>query len=81
MLALPKAESVNLIAYPLWIVQESCLEVTERISGPQGHTKEKAAKDFIDFLSIIPLKDIQVFLDSLKSESIDRAIRGGSVIY
>jgi hypothetical protein len=58
VLALPKAESVNPIAHPPWIVWESRYEITERISGPQGRTKEKAAKDFIDFLSMIPPKDI-----------------------
>ena len=81
VLALPKAESINLIIYLLWIVQESYSKVTERISSLQGHTKEKAAKDFIDFLSMISLKDIQVFLDSSKSESTDRAIRGESITY
>ena len=58
MLALLKAESVNPIAHPLWIVQESHYEVIERISSPQGCIKEKAVKDFIDFLPTIPLKDI-----------------------
>jgi hypothetical protein len=58
ILALPNAEAVNPIAYPPWTVRESRSEVTERISGPQGRTKEKAAKDFTDFLSTIPPKDI-----------------------
>jgi hypothetical protein len=79
VLALPKVESINPIAHPPWIVRESRSEVTKRISSPQGRTKEKAAKDFIDFLPTIPPKDIQVFLDGSKSESIDRATGGGSV--
>ena len=53
----------------------------ERISGPQGHTKEKVVKDFTDFLSTIPPKDIQVFLDGSKSESTDGATGGGSITY
>jgi hypothetical protein len=81
VLALPKAETVNPIAYPLWTVQESRSKVMERISSLQGRTKEEAAKDFTDFLPTIPPKDIQVFLDGLKSESTDRAIGGGSITY
>jgi ribonuclease HI len=81
VLALLKAETVNPIAYPLWTVRESRYEVTKRISGPQGRTKETAAKDFIDFLSTIPPKDIQVFSDGSKSESTDGATGGGSVTY
>jgi hypothetical protein len=81
VLALPKAETVNPIAYPLWTVRESRSKVMERISSPQGRTKEEAAKDFTDFLPTIPPKDIQVFLNSSKSKSIDRAIGGGSITY
>jgi hypothetical protein len=81
VLALPKAESVNPIAHPPWTVRESRSEVIERISGPQGRTKEKAAKDFTDFLSTIPPKDILVFSDGSKSESTDGATGGGSVTY
>jgi hypothetical protein len=81
VLALPKAESVNPIAHPPWTVRESRSEVIEWISCPQGRTKEKSAKDFTDFLSTIPPKDIQVFSDSSKSESTDGATGGGSVTY
>jgi len=81
VLALLKTESVNLIAHPLWTVQETYSEVIERISSLQGYTKEKATKDFIDFLSIISSKDIQVFSDSSKSKSIDSAIEEGSITY
>lgn len=63
VLALPKTESVDPIAYPPWIVRESRSEVAERIFGPQGRVKEKAVQGFIDFLATVPPKDIQVFLD------------------
>lgn len=81
VLALPISERVNPIALPPWIVQEPRSEITKRISGPQGRSKERAAQDFLEFLSSIPPKDIQVFSDGSKSESSDGATGGGSVAY
>jgi ribonuclease HI/endonuclease/exonuclease/phosphatase (EEP) superfamily protein YafD len=81
ILALPKAEAVNPIANPPWIVKPTRRETEARISGPQGRTKEKAAEDFTSFLTTIPLMDIQVFSDGSKNEATDGATGGGAVVY
>jgi ribonuclease HI len=81
ILSLPKAETVNPIIHPPWTIREPRLEANKRIYGPQGRTKEEAAKDFLDFLPTIPPKDIQVFSDGSKSESTDGSTGGGSVTY
>jgi hypothetical protein len=52
-----------------------------RISGPQGRTKEAVAKDLLAFLPIVPLGDIQVFSNGLKSEAMDSSIGGGFMAY
>ena len=56
ILSLPKAETVNPIIHPPWTIREPRLEANKRIYGPQGRTKEEAAKDFLDFLPTIPPK-------------------------
>ena len=81
VLALPKAETVNPLAHPPWLVREPRAAIAKRISGPQGRTKESAAKDFLDFLATLPLNDIQVFSDGSKREDTDGATGGGSVTY
>ena len=81
ILALPKAETINPIAYPPWIVQESRSQTAKRISGPQGCTKERAAEDFIEFLTTIPPNGIQVFSDGSKSEATDGATGSRSVTF
>jgi hypothetical protein len=43
--------------------------------------KVKAVIDFLEFLLLIPLGDIQVFSDRSKSESIDKATSYGTVTY
>src|SRR5204863_493304 len=49
--------------------------------GPQGHTKDRAAEDFIEFLTTIPPDDIQVFLDGSKSEAMDGTTGSRSVTF
>ena len=43
--------------------------------------KVKAVIDFLEFLLLIPLGDIQVFSDKSKSEFTDRATSYGAVTY
>lgn len=81
ILALPKAESVNPIIAPPWLVRETREDISKRIGGPQGRTKKRAAKDFTEFLNTVPTNDIQVFSDGSKSEATDGATGGGFVSY
>jgi hypothetical protein len=81
MLSLLRAELVNLILWPPWHAYEPRPEANRRVYGPQGHSKEEAARDFLAFLLIVPPGDIQVFSDGLKSESIDGSIGRGFIAY
>jgi len=81
ILALPKAEAVDPIASPPWLVRETREETSKRVCGPQGRTKERAAEDFTEFLATVPAGDIQVFSDGSKNEATDGATGGGSVTY
>jgi hypothetical protein len=53
----------------------------KRISGPQGHIKEAAAKDFLAFLPTVLAGDIQVFSNRSKSEATDGFTGSGFVAY
>jgi hypothetical protein len=46
-----------------------------------GRSKEEAAKDFNEFLLIVPGSDLQVFSDSSKNKAMDRIASGGSITY
>jgi hypothetical protein len=46
-----------------------------------GRSKEKAAKDFCDFLQTLPGSDLQVFSDGSKNEATDGMAGCGSVTY
>ena len=43
--------------------------------------KEAIVKDFLAFLPMVPLGDIQVFSNGLKSEAMDGSMGGGFVAY
>jgi ribonuclease HI len=81
LLSLPKTELVNPLQDPPWTTRESRTDASKRISGPEGRTKEVAARDFLAFLPTIPPSDIQVFSDGSKSESTDGSTGSGSVTY
>src|SRR5438045_8264643 len=71
ILALPRSEIVNPIARPLWKAREHRNSIMQRISGPQGRSKDQAANDFIEFLLTIPGSDSQVYSDASKSAPTD----------
>jgi ribonuclease HI len=81
ILSLPRAEIVNPILRPPWYTYEPRPEANRRVYGPQGRTKEEAARDFLAFLPTIPPKDIQVFSDGSKNESTDGSTGGGFITY
>ena len=81
ILTLPRTESVNPLYLPPWAAREPREEAIKRISGPQGRTKETAAKDFLAFLPTIPAGDIQVFSNGLKSKATDGSTGGGFIAY
>ena len=43
--------------------------------------KAKVIIDFLEFLPLIPLNNIQVFFDKSKSEFINKAINYGAITY
>ena len=81
ILALPRSETVNLIARPPWEAHEDHNSIMQQISGPQGRSKAQAAKDFTEFLPTISSSDIQVYFDRSKSEAIDSVAGTSSVTY
>jgi len=81
LLSLPRTEQVNPLQVPPWAITETRTEACKRIHAPQGRTKAEAAADFLEFLSLIPPSDTQVFSDGSKSESADGATGYGSVTY
>ena len=72
---------MNLIIRPLWEAREDYNSIMQRISGPQGQSKAQAAKDFTEFLPMIPSSDIQVYSDRSKSKAIDGIASTSSVTY
>jgi ribonuclease HI len=76
---LPDSERVNPIQYPPWLARESRQATLDRIHGPNGRTKEQAAKEFLDFYHQLPDTSIALFSDG--SQLSDGRTGGGYVGY
>ena len=81
LLSLSRTEQVNPFQVLPWTIRETRADTCKRINTLQDRIKVKAVIDFLEFLPLIPLGDIQVFSNRLKSEFTDGATSYGAVTY
>jgi ribonuclease HI len=79
ILDLPLSEQVNPLRHAPWLDYETRQAALLRIHGPRGQTKEQATKDFLDFYTSLPSRDITLFSDG--SQLADGRTGGGYVGY